>query len=61
MEGFKPQDFSFFHCGEKLVQPFYRIKATDFGQIYMDVSHYSYAAREIEEWLCNEHDEIMKI
>lgn len=20
MEGFKPQDFSFFHCGEKLVQ-----------------------------------------
>ena len=45
----------------KMKKPFYRIKTTDFGQIYMDISHYSYAARAIEEWLCNEHDEIMKI
>ena len=41
--------------------PRYRIKATVFGQIYVAISNNPYAARAIEEWLCNEHDEIMKI
>lgn len=44
----------------KMKKPFYRIKSTDFGQIYVAISNNPYAARAIEEWLCNEHDEIMK-
>lgn len=42
-------------------EPRYRIKASGFGQIYVTVSGSPYAARAIEEWLCNEHDEIMKL
>lgn len=42
-------------------EPSYRIKVSDFGQIYDALSGNSYAARAIEEWLCNEHDEIMNL
>lgn len=41
-------------------EPRYRIKVSDFCQIYSAISNSRYAARAIEEWLCHEHDEIMK-
>lgn len=39
----------------------HKIKVAEFGALYSEIADSPYAARAIEEWLCCEHDEIMKL
>ena len=47
--------------GRKVPRSLHKIKGEDLGSIYSEIADSPYAARAIEEWLCNEHDEIMKL
>ena len=47
--------------GRKVPRSLHKIKVEDFGSIYSEIADSPYAARAIEEWLCNEHDEVMKL
>lgn len=47
--------------GRKVPKSLHAIKVEEFGVLYTEIADSPYAARAIEEWLCSEHDEIMKL
>jgi len=47
--------------GVKVPKVLHMIKIEEFGPLYSEIADSHYAARAIEEWLCYEYDEIMKI
>lgn len=47
--------------GLKVPKALHTIEVEEFGTLYTEIADTPYAARAIEEWLCSEHDEIMKL
>lgn len=47
--------------GCKVTKTSHNIKVEEFGDLYSEIANSPYAARAIEEWLCCEHDKIMKL
>lgn len=47
--------------GRKVPKALHTIKVEEFGALYTEIADSPYAARAIEEWLCSEYDEIMKL
>lgn len=47
--------------GLKVPKALHTIEVEEFGVLYTEIADSPYAARAIEEWLCSEYDEIMKL